>query len=373
MRKAIKFFLVSILILTFTGEDFVAAEEKTRSLDDIQVEQNQLAEQQEQKNKELSEIMQSIEQQEAEITGLEEIIRRNKEDVLKAEEAVQKVEEEIAKLEEEIDKRREIMDERLKATQEKGNASYLDMLFESTSLVDLVDRASAIATLLEADKNLLEEIEKGVRELNLKLAESKQLKEDLKEIQDANSEQKQELETKTEEMKQEKEDLLTEVEKLKISEEELEQLKEEVRESMNMKVSLGGGTFEWPTDGGYISSGQGTRIHPITGEPKLHKGIDIARTDKSISPPIYAGEAGKVVFAGEYGGLGNMVRIDHGNGVETVYGHLDSIKVKVGDNVQRGQGVGIMGTTGASTGIHLHFEVYVNGAVQNPMGYLGEK
>lgn len=135
------------------------------------------------------------------------------------------------------------------------------------------------------------------------------------------------------------------------------------------KESSLGGELEWPTDGGYISSGMGTRIHPITKVARLHKGIDIARTDRSTIPPIYAAESGVVVSAGTASGYGNLIKIRHDNGIETLYAHLTTINVSVGQSVKRGETIGIMGTTGMSTGIHLHFEVYENGELRNPLGY----
>ena len=133
---------------------------------------------------------------------------------------------------------------------------------------------------------------------------------------------------------------------------------------------MGDGKLEWPTDGGYISSGIGNRVHPITGDIRFHKGIDIARTDKSVLPPIYAAEKGIVTKISSGSGYGNMIKIKHENGLETLYAHLSKINVKVGQEVRRGQTIGIMGTTGDSTGVHLHFEVYENGSLQNPLRYI---
>lgn len=124
--------------------------------------------------------------------------------------------------------------------------------------------------------------------------------------------------------------------------------------------SKGTGELIWPTKGGYISSKQGYRWG------KMHKGIDIARpSDRSI----LAADTGTVVFAGEDGGYGNKVVIDHNNGMRTLYAHLSSIDVSVGQTVQKGSKIGIMGSTGNSTGIHLHFEVYQNNKLQNPLNY----
>ena len=125
--------------------------------------------------------------------------------------------------------------------------------------------------------------------------------------------------------------------------------------------SRGEGSFAWPTIGGYISSQMGYRWG------KLHKGIDIARpSDRTIK----AADNGVVVSAGWGNGYGNRVIIDHQNGFRTLYGHMASIKVKAGQTVSKGTAIGIMGSTGNSTGVHLHFEVYKNGGLVNPMKYV---
>lgn len=102
----------------------------------------------------------------------------------------------------------------------------------------------------------------------------------------------------------------------------------------------------------------------------MHKGIDIARpSDRTIK----AADNGTVVSAGnDGGGYGNKIVIDHNNGFRTVYAHLDSISVSVGQTVSKGSKIGIMGSTGDSTGVHLHFEVYKNGKMQNPLKYINK-
>ena len=109
-----------------------------------------------------------------------------------------------------------------------------------------------------------------------------------------------------------------------------------------------------PLDSGYISSGFGTRRDPINGSQRFHEGIDIAAP---IGTQIHAVDNGKVVFAGKQGGYGNTVIIEHSNGVRTRYAHAESLSVSVGDVVEAGQVVGKVGSTGRSTGPHLHFEV----------------
>jgi murein DD-endopeptidase MepM/ murein hydrolase activator NlpD len=126
--------------------------------------------------------------------------------------------------------------------------------------------------------------------------------------------------------------------------------------------SRGDGSFSWPAVGGYISSQMGYRWG------KLHKGIDIAGPS---SYTIKAADNGIVVSAGWDGsGYGNKIVIDHQNGFCTVYGHLSAITVSVGQTVSKGSAIGVMGATGDATGVHLHFEVYKNGGLKNPVGYL---
>ena len=125
--------------------------------------------------------------------------------------------------------------------------------------------------------------------------------------------------------------------------------------------SRGSGSFEWPAEGGYISSKMGYRWG------KQHEGIDIARPSGSN---IKAADNGVVTFAGWDGTYGNKVVINHNNGLETTYAHLSSISVSVGDTVPQGTSIGKMGSTGRSTGIHLHFEVRKNGNLENPLNYL---
>ncbi|MGE5701942.1 MAG: peptidoglycan DD-metalloendopeptidase family protein [Clostridia bacterium] len=124
-------------------------------------------------------------------------------------------------------------------------------------------------------------------------------------------------------------------------------------------LSRGTGRLSWPA-GGYISSGFGSRWG------RLHAGLDIAG-----GGVVRAADNGRVVEAGWHGGYGNMIVVDHGNGLQTLYGHLSKINVRVGDVVPQGKVIGVKGSTGNSTGVHLHFEVRKNGSPQNPMKYLG--
>jgi murein DD-endopeptidase MepM/ murein hydrolase activator NlpD len=131
--------------------------------------------------------------------------------------------------------------------------------------------------------------------------------------------------------------------------------------------SLGTGKFIWPVGHVPISSPFGYRIDPISGQQSFHPGVDFAA---SCGTPIHAADSGVIFFAGPNGGYGNATIINHGAGLATLYGHQSSIAVSVGQVVEQGQVIGYVGSTGYSTGCHLHFEVRVNGTPVDPMGYL---
>jgi murein DD-endopeptidase MepM/ murein hydrolase activator NlpD len=127
-----------------------------------------------------------------------------------------------------------------------------------------------------------------------------------------------------------------------------------------------GGELYWPTSGAIVS-GFGYRTHPVYGTTRFHSGVDI---DGACGQPIFAAEDGTVISAGYNGGYGNATVIDHGDGLSTLYGHQSSLGVSSGQSVDRGQQIGSVGTTGLSTGCHLHFEVRVNGQPVDPVPYL---
>lgn len=130
---------------------------------------------------------------------------------------------------------------------------------------------------------------------------------------------------------------------------------------------MGNGTFSWPVNAG-VTSGYGSRTDPITGAQSFHAGLDLGA---SCGTPIRAAGTGVVISAGfNNGGYGNMTLINHGGGMSTLYGHQSSIIVSAGQNVSQGQVIGYVGSTGKSTGCHLHFEVRVNGNPVDPRGYL---
>ena len=122
----------------------------------------------------------------------------------------------------------------------------------------------------------------------------------------------------------------------------------------------------WPVDG-FVTSGFGVRVSPFTEKLSMHSGIDISARPET---PIVAPAIGRVAYEGYDGGLGKSIRIDHGYGIQSVYGHLSKISVKIGQRIKRGSIIGFVGNTGLSTGPHLHYEILQKGKPVNPLRYI---
>jgi murein DD-endopeptidase MepM/ murein hydrolase activator NlpD len=147
----------------------------------------------------------------------------------------------------------------------------------------------------------------------------------------------------------------------------LESRLDTVRTDVDKRNQLAAATPSiWPTHG-WLSSSMGNRADPITGEKDFHPGLDIS-ADKG--DPVYSTADGKIVNASAAGNYGNLVIVDHGYGIETRYGHLSAFKVKMGQAVKRGDLLGLVGSTGRTTGSHLHYEVRANGRILNPLQLL---
>ena len=134
----------------------------------------------------------------------------------------------------------------------------------------------------------------------------------------------------------------------------------------DQKVLLASTPSIWPVRG-YLSASFGNRIDPFTGQPDFHPGLDVSTP---IGTPIHAPADGVVISCADKGGYGHSIVLDHGNGILTRYGHLASYVVKAGQRVRRGDILGAVGSTGRSTGPHLHYEIWIRDQAQNPIHYI---
>ncbi|MDD6214805.1 MAG: peptidoglycan DD-metalloendopeptidase family protein [Firmicutes bacterium] len=284
---------------------------------------------------------------------------------------------EIAELNTSIKKTDKQLKKRMKVMYENGTSSYLELIFQAKGLSDMFTRISIVEDILKHDKGMINKYQSQIE----KLTAAKQMVENEKNEQ---LEAKQILQQKQSQMKTKKaekeqiiQSLSSDIEALKKQEEEAEKAEKQIQAQIKAAMQkpaqkavkyTGNGKFLWPLASySSISSEYGYRIHPITKTKKLHAGIDIAAP---AGTAIYAAEDGVVLTSGWNSGYGYCVTINHGGGYVTLYGHCSSLLVSAGQSVKKGQIIAKVGSTGNSTGNHLHFEVKVNGAAVNPRGYL---
>lgn len=280
----------------------------------------------------------------------------------------------------------ESMKKRIRYMYENGNTGFVEILCSSKSIGELLNNAEYISRISGYDRNMLVEFQKVVTNVENQEAE---LKKEYKELQtmqdnlitkqDSVNELIKNKQSEIQSLTSELGDTKNKLAQLEAAAAEAERKQKEAAAKKNTSSSgssagsagasvvSGNGTFTHPCPGGYISSGFGYRTQPIAGASTNHKGIDFAA---ATGTPIYAAAAGTVISAGYAGNAGNLLVISHGNGLLTYYMHCNAIYVSAGQKVSRGQNVAAVGTTGNSTGPHLHFQVMLNGTPVNPANYL---
>ena len=288
---------------------------------------------------------------------------------------IDEIQEEIKASEATLAEQSDILGKRLVFIYEKGgDVSYLEVLLAATDIKDFLTRYDLLNIIVEQDVDLIKSINKEKKELSLKKCDLEIKQQELANIQTDQIGQKEILDSQ----KGEKEKLLGSVrQERKKLEQALNELEQESRqleaiirqyESGNTSSQAGTGTFTWPTPGcAKVTSEYGMRLHPTLGERRLHTGMDIAAP---MGATIVAADSGTVIFSGWMSGYGQVIIINHNNGLSTLYAHQSSFLVSKGVNVSKGQAIGKVGSTGWSTGPHLHFEVRVNGTPTNPRAYV---
>jgi murein DD-endopeptidase MepM/ murein hydrolase activator NlpD len=263
----------------------------------------------------------------------------------------------------------------MRTMEENGTISYVAVIFESDSFTELLSNIDMVGSIMAYGEQLYEEL-RAAREAT---AAAKATLEQTKAEQEI---EKQELEIKRADLLRQQEEASALLQKInadiaaakdlyKQEEQEAKRVQEEInRKIAEMQASqtvVGTGTLIWPAPScTIVTSTYGRRFHPIYKEYRMHTGIDIGA---KYGASIVAADTGKVITSAYSSSYGNYIVISHGKGVTTLYAHLSSRLVKEGATVTQGQQIGKCGSTGNSTGPHLHFEVMVNGARQNPLQY----
>ena len=303
----------------------------------------------------------------------------------------------IADAQDDMDEESQRLDElnekhkaRIRAMEEGGTVSYWEVLFQASSFTDFLDRMAMIEEIAQSDQRRLEEIQQAADDLSSTQAKMQQELRSLAEAQQtlADSEsllaekrtesdgllrslaaQKEEFELLLDDSEAKQDALMKE-----IAQKEKELANAQYEEKL-AKLALQGqnppsnATWITPVSGYTITSAFGMRIHPVYKYALMHNGIDMACPQGT---PIYAARAGTVTTASyQAGGAGYYVSINHGDGFSSIYMHMTNYVVSSGQSVAAGQLIGYVGSTGVSTGPHLHFGVSYAGTYVNPMAYIG--
>ena len=288
-----------------------------------------------------------------------------------------------------LDRLNEQSKERIQAMEEEGDLSYWEVIFRSSSFTDMLDRLTMVEEIAAADQRRLEDLEAAarmVRAIQEEMAEEKQALEEsqtqLAQSQTALEERREESDGILRELAKKQDEfqaLLDESEALQddlmkqIAKKEKEYSNAKYQEELARQALQGqnpksDATWITPVSGYKITSPFGMRKHPILGYNKMHNGIDMACAQGT---PIYATRAGTVTAASyQAGGAGNYVSINHGDGFASIYMHMTHYVVSAGQNVSAGQLIGYVGSTGLSTGPHLHFGISYAGTYVNPLAYI---
>lgn len=264
----------------------------------------------------------------------------------------------------------EVIRQRMKRLYMQPQGTAIGSILASDSLGDMAARRAIFERIAEEDQETFDEYKKRVTEVEQKkklkesvIVETNELMADVKLKKVQVGQHKAKKKVLLGELRSEQADLQQEFDEL---DRESNAIESQINafQSVNTGLPRFNGRFRKPVNG-RITSGYGYRFHPVLHRSKLHTGIDFGAP---TGTPIYASAPGVVISAGYRGGYGNTVIIDHGGGIATLYGHCSRIFTKAGAKVSQGEKIAAVGSTGMSTGPHLHFEIRVNGKPVNPMG-----
>ena len=273
----------------------------------------------------------------------------------------------------------ELFCQRVRAMEESGEVSYWSVLFGASSFTDMLTRLNDVNEVMDADQKVIDDL----KDLQAEITAKKEQLEDSKAEREA---AKAELVNKKSELDKQRQQAIALVNEINDNEEENQAtldaldkeeeriLAEALRKSRELAAQQAAagkstqsnpGGYIWPVDSRYVTSTVGGRASPGGIGSTNHKGTDIGRV--GYTSPIYAAKSGTVIVSQYSSSYGNYVVISHGSGNTTLYGHMSSRKVEAGQYVNQGDVIGITGSTGHSTGPHLHFEITENGVRINPL------
>lgn len=368
---------IYLLVLIILSMNIVSA--YASNLDDLRDEQDNLDSQIEGTKDQISEIESRAKETSKQIEDLDKKLNQATIDLENVEKELADIEEQIVITTEELEaaerdleERRDTFNKRIRVMYINGNSGYLELLLSSNDIKDFLSKQELVESIAEHDRELIKFMKETRDTIDAKKLELEAQRASVEITKSKIESRKKDLDQAT----REKQDLMGRlaIDK-KALEEQVDKLIDEAKELEAKIVKLmrntgpySGGKMEWPAPGYYrITSEFGYRIHPILKVKKLHTGMDIG---VPTGGDIVAAAAGTVIYSGSLGGYGNTIMIDHNGGIVTLYAHNSRLVAKEGQVVARGDVVAKAGSTGMSTGPHLHFEVRKNGVYEDPRIWL---
>ena len=381
-RTTLAFVICSLVIFSFVyAEENETNNTTNTAATDLQTQRNEIQNQMNEANEQLEGVQNDISENLQQVQKLDEKISNSQQELDELNKKIEdlenssgEVEKKLKTAEENYDKQKKLLDSYLVAVQESSDTQYLDVLLSSKNISEFLSNYFLITELANSQVELLEDMQNKKNEIQQSKEKLDKNKEDLAVIK-ANQTKTATVLANTKTVRE------NFISKLSDQEKDIQSKIDEYYAQFNainseiLQLAQGGiatqyigGELAWPVPGyTVISSNYGMRTHPITGVYKLHTGVDIRAP---LGATFIAANDGIVTKASYNGAYGNMVIIDHGGGVSTLYAHGSEILVQVGQTVKRGEPVLKVGSTGYSTGPHAHFEVRLNGVVTNPMPYI---
>jgi murein DD-endopeptidase MepM/ murein hydrolase activator NlpD len=382
LRFGIRILIAVVCLVSLIWVAHPAFSQESGSLDELKQQQQQIDQQRSAVQKERDRVQKLEKSAQSNLKGIRKTIQVTAAQLQANETKLQKATQHLKKLQIALDsadrtyrQKQSATGSRLRFLQRQQKSHGWAVLLQSQSLNDFLDRRYQLRRVYKTDRKILIDLKSEADRLDRQQNQVEQQKNQIALITQELLAQKSESEAQATYQNQVVDRLKTDRRALEAAEAQLEKDSQGIglliqkrvaqERAKNGIVVLGTGQMSYPSDG-QITSGFGWRMHPILGYQRFHSGVDFGADYGST---IRAADRGVVIFAGWYGGYGNAVIIDHGNNITTLYGHTSGLYVSEGQAIERGQPIAAVGSTGLSTGPHLHFEVRQNGEPVDPMAY----
>ncbi|MCM1985047.1 murein hydrolase activator EnvC family protein [Lyngbya confervoides] len=361
------------------------ASPQTWTLDDLQQRQTVVDQYRQQVNQQKEQLQQLEGAARERLGGLQKTLQAttsqldNQQQQLQvATESLEKVQKELQTVESRYQQRREVTADRLKYLQRNRKTQNWSTLLQSQSLEDLLDKQYYLKRVYAADQRVLSGLKQEADQVNAKKVEIETRKNEIALLLQQLNSQKDQYEQQAKAQRDLVLRLNTDRRALEAAEAQLSRDSKNLSILIQQRIAIqssyqngkppipGTGQMILPTQGS-VTSPFGWRIHPVLGSQRFHAGLDVGAEEGT---PIVAADSGTVILAEWYGGYGYAVIIDHGNNITTLYGHCSQLFVTVGQSVNKGELIAAVGSTGLSTGPHLHFEVRIKGEPMDPVAFL---